>query len=40
MKKLLSILGAIGLTATSTTNLVACDKPKPNNNSKNENNKP
>ncbi|WP_348734993.1 spiroplasma phage ORF1-like family protein [Spiroplasma endosymbiont of Ammophila pubescens] len=40
MKKLLSILGAIGLTATSTTNLVACDKPKPNNNSENGNNKP
>ncbi|WP_348735958.1 lipoprotein [Spiroplasma endosymbiont of Ammophila pubescens] len=40
MKKLLSILGTIGLTATSTTNLVACDKPKPNNNSENGNNKP
>ncbi|WP_338989288.1 lipoprotein [Spiroplasma endosymbiont of Seladonia tumulorum] len=40
MKKLLSILGAIGLTATNTTSLVACDKPKPNNNSENRNNKP
>ncbi len=35
MKKLLSILGTIGLIATSTTSLVACDKPKPNNNSEN-----
>ncbi|WP_424525720.1 lipoprotein [Spiroplasma endosymbiont of Glossina fuscipes fuscipes] len=26
MKKLLSILGAIGLTATSSTSLVACNK--------------
>ncbi len=40
MKKLLSILGTIGLTATSTTSLVACDKPKPNNNSENGGNKP
>ncbi|UZQ29450.1 MAG: lipoprotein [Spiroplasma phoeniceum] len=28
MKKILSILGAIGLTATSTTSLVACDNNK------------
>lgn len=28
MKKLLSILGTIGLTATSTTSLVACDNNK------------
>ncbi|KAI93144.1 lipoprotein [Spiroplasma melliferum] len=27
MKKLLSILGTIGLTATSTTTLISCDKP-------------
>ncbi len=40
MKKLLSILGGIGLTATSTTSLIACDKPKPNNNSENGSNKP
>ncbi len=40
MKKLLSILGTIGLTTTSTTSLVACDKPKPNNNSENGGNKP
>jgi hypothetical protein len=26
MKKLISILGAIGLTATSTTTLISCDK--------------
>ncbi|KAI92983.1 lipoprotein [Spiroplasma melliferum] len=38
MKKLLSILGAIGLTATSTTNLISCyddklaEKPPENNN--------
>ncbi|WP_338956334.1 lipoprotein [Spiroplasma endosymbiont of Polydrusus cervinus] len=27
MKKLLSILGAVGLTATSTTSLISCEKP-------------
>ncbi|WP_338955855.1 lipoprotein [Spiroplasma endosymbiont of Polydrusus cervinus] len=32
MKKLLSILGAIGLKATSTTSLISYEKP---NNSKN-----
>ncbi|WP_338954731.1 lipoprotein [Spiroplasma endosymbiont of Polydrusus cervinus] len=32
MKKLLSILGAIVLTATSTTSLISCEKP---NNSEN-----
>ncbi|WP_338955412.1 lipoprotein [Spiroplasma endosymbiont of Polydrusus cervinus] len=32
MKKLLSILGAIRLTATSTTSLISCEKP---NNSEN-----
>ncbi len=38
MKKLLSILGAIGLTATSTTSLISCQKP--NNNENEEINKP
>ncbi|WP_348735493.1 lipoprotein [Spiroplasma endosymbiont of Ammophila pubescens] len=28
MKRLLSILGAITLVGTSTTNLVACNKPQ------------
>ncbi|WP_424527204.1 lipoprotein [Spiroplasma endosymbiont of Glossina fuscipes fuscipes] len=37
MKKLLSILGVIGLTATSTTTLISCEKP---NNNENEGNKP
>ncbi len=37
MKKLLSILGAIGLTATSTTSLISCEKP---NNNENGGNKP
>ncbi|WP_348736291.1 lipoprotein [Spiroplasma endosymbiont of Ammophila pubescens] len=37
MKKWLSILGAIGLTATSTTTLISCKKP---NNNENGNNKP
>ncbi|WP_253301715.1 lipoprotein [Spiroplasma endosymbiont of Phyllotreta cruciferae] len=32
MKKILSILGAIGLTATSTTSLIACEKPNNNEN--------
>ncbi|WP_338955776.1 lipoprotein [Spiroplasma endosymbiont of Polydrusus cervinus] len=32
MKKLLIILGAIGLKATSTTSLISCEKP---NNSEN-----
>ncbi len=40
MKRLLSIIGAISLVGTSTTSLVACDKPKPNNNSENGGNKP
>ncbi|KAI92758.1 lipoprotein [Spiroplasma melliferum] len=38
MKKLLSILGAIGLTATSTTSLISCEKP--NNNENGGGNKP
>ncbi|WP_425380522.1 lipoprotein [Spiroplasma endosymbiont of Stenodema calcarata] len=38
MKKWLSILGAIGLTATSTTTLISCEKP--NNNENNGGNKP
>ncbi len=38
MKKLLSILGAIGLTATSTTTLISCQKP--NNNENGGGNKP
>ncbi|RUO86409.1 hypothetical protein D9R21_03240 [Spiroplasma endosymbiont of Megaselia nigra] len=38
MKKLLSILGIIGLTTTSTTSLISCEKP--NNNENEENNKP
>ncbi|KAI92508.1 lipoprotein [Spiroplasma melliferum] len=37
MKKLLSILGTIGLTATSTTTLISCEKP---NNNENGGNKP
>ncbi|UZQ30921.1 MAG: lipoprotein [Spiroplasma phoeniceum] len=37
MKKWLSILGAIGLTATSTTSLISCEKP---NNNENGGNKP
>ncbi|WP_338965832.1 MULTISPECIES: lipoprotein [unclassified Spiroplasma] len=32
MKKLLSILGVIGLTATSTTTLISCEKPNNNEN--------
>ncbi|WP_206750582.1 lipoprotein [Spiroplasma poulsonii] len=32
MKKWLSILGAIGLTATSTTTLISCEKPNNNEN--------
>ncbi|ALA97466.1 Spiroplasmavirus-related protein [Spiroplasma kunkelii CR2-3x] len=39
MKKWLSIIGVIGLTATSTTSLIACKTLKSNNNSKNEGNK-
>ncbi|ALA97710.1 hypothetical protein SKUN_00820 [Spiroplasma kunkelii CR2-3x] len=39
MKKLLSIIVVIGLTATSTTSLIACKTLKSNNNSKNEGNK-
>ncbi|WP_374696761.1 lipoprotein [Spiroplasma endosymbiont of Polydrusus formosus] len=35
IKKILSILGTIGLTATSTTSLIACNKFKPDNNSEN-----
>ncbi|WP_241970032.1 lipoprotein [Spiroplasma poulsonii] len=38
MKKLLSILGTIGLTATSTTTLISCEKP--NNNENDGDNKP
>ncbi|GAA6238947.1 MAG: hypothetical protein SPLM_10640 [Spiroplasma phoeniceum] len=38
MKKLLSILGAIGLPATSTTSLISCKKP--NNNENGGGNKP
>ncbi|WP_162475909.1 lipoprotein [Spiroplasma sp. ChiS] len=31
MKRILSIIGAIGLTATSTTTLISCEKSeKPN----------
>ncbi|GAA6238961.1 MAG: hypothetical protein SPLM_10780 [Spiroplasma phoeniceum] len=37
MKKLISILGAIGLTATSTRSLISCEKP---NNNENGDNKP
>ncbi|WP_425377843.1 lipoprotein [Spiroplasma endosymbiont of Polydrusus pterygomalis] len=37
MKKILSILGTIGLTATSTTSLISCEKP---NNIENKGNKP
>ncbi|UZQ30644.1 MAG: lipoprotein [Spiroplasma phoeniceum] len=40
MKKLLSILGTIGLTATSTTSLISCEKPKSDNNNQNGGNKP
>ncbi len=40
MKKLLSILGAIGLTATSTTSLISCEKPKSDINNENDGNKP
>ncbi|APE74902.1 lipoprotein [Spiroplasma citri] len=37
MKKWLSIIGAIGLTATSTTTLISCEKSKkPNNNEENK----
>lgn len=32
MKKLLSILGTIELTATSTTSLISCEKPNNNEN--------
>ncbi|GAA6238879.1 MAG: hypothetical protein SPLM_09960 [Spiroplasma phoeniceum] len=38
MKKILSILGTIGLTATSTTSLISCEKP--NNNENGGSNKP
>ncbi|WP_310612952.1 lipoprotein [Spiroplasma citri] len=38
MKKLLSIIGAIGLIATSTTTLISCKKE--NNNKNEEDNKP
>nr|CAK99760.1 hypothetical lipoprotein transmembrane [Spiroplasma citri] len=38
MKKWLSIIGAIGLTATSTTTLISCKKE--NNNKNEEDNKP
>ncbi|WFG95470.1 lipoprotein [Spiroplasma citri] len=38
MKKWLSIIGAIGLTATSTTTLISCKKE--NNNKNEEENKP
>ncbi|GAA6238952.1 MAG: hypothetical protein SPLM_10690 [Spiroplasma phoeniceum] len=38
MKKLLSILGTIGLTVTSTTSLISCEKP--NNNENGGDNKP
>ncbi|QIA73676.1 DUF3688 domain-containing protein [Spiroplasma citri] len=39
MKKWLSIIGAIGLTITSTTTLISCEKSeKPNNNNNNNNN--
>ncbi|WP_348736174.1 lipoprotein [Spiroplasma endosymbiont of Ammophila pubescens] len=37
MKKIISILGAIGLTTTSTTSLISCEKP---NNNENGGNKP
>ncbi|WP_338988667.1 lipoprotein [Spiroplasma endosymbiont of Seladonia tumulorum] len=40
MKKILSILGTITLTEISTTTLIACNKPKPDNNSENGGNKP
>ncbi|WP_424526806.1 lipoprotein [Spiroplasma endosymbiont of Glossina fuscipes fuscipes] len=32
MKKWLNILGAIGLTTTSTTSLISCEKPNNNEN--------
>ncbi|WP_348736607.1 lipoprotein [Spiroplasma endosymbiont of Ammophila pubescens] len=38
MKNLLTILGTIGLTATSTTSLISCEKP--NNSENGEDNKP
>ncbi|GAA6238661.1 MAG: hypothetical protein SPLM_07770 [Spiroplasma phoeniceum] len=38
MKKLLSILEAIGLTTISTTSLISCEKP--NNNENGRDNKP
>jgi len=38
MKKLLSILGIIGLTTTSTATLISCNKPNSNENG--ESNKP
>ncbi|ALA98120.1 Spiroplasmavirus-related protein [Spiroplasma kunkelii CR2-3x] len=38
MKKWISIIGAIGLTATSTTTLISCNKEN-NNNENKENNK-
>ncbi|AXF95772.1 lipoprotein [Spiroplasma phoeniceum] len=37
MKKWLSIIGAIGLTATSTTSLISCQKPNNNENGKGDN---
>ncbi|ALA97335.1 Spiroplasmavirus-related protein [Spiroplasma kunkelii CR2-3x] len=39
MKKWLSIIGVIGLTATSTTTLISCEKPNNNENGR-RNNKP
>ncbi len=40
MKKLLTILGTIGLTATSTTSLISCEKPNNNENGGGNKSKP
>ncbi|PQP78853.1 hypothetical protein C6B38_03520 [Spiroplasma sp. ChiS] len=37
MKKWLNIIGAIGLTATSTTSLISCQKPNNNENGEGDN---
>ncbi|PQP79519.1 hypothetical protein C6B38_00945 [Spiroplasma sp. ChiS] len=37
MKIILSIIGAIGLTATSTTSLISCQKPNNNENGEGDN---
>ncbi|WP_281042193.1 lipoprotein [Spiroplasma citri] len=40
MKKWLNIIGAIGLTATSTTTLISCKKSEKTNNNENDKNTP